>query len=73
MFIFFFLQINLREIGLTMDSQVSEGHLSIYFHSSTGFQLEVLEGFCSFDNRGMIGRHGNVYTDDSAEFLGSWR
>ena len=56
-----------------MNFFISEGHITINFYSDTGFEIEFFEGFCSFDNRGMIGRHGNIYTTDSAEFLRSWR
>ena len=68
-----FFQITLREVGLFMNSHISEGHLSIHFYGNGRFELESLEGVSSLDNRGMIGRHGNVYTNDTAEFLRSWR
>ena len=56
-----------------MSANFYDGHLSIYLDNdyADGFEYDSFEGIGS--TGATVGRHGNVYTEDSTGFLQSWR
>ena len=54
-----------------MEVNFYSGQLWFHLSNTVGFEFDSFEGIGSVG--AMVGRHGNVYTNGSDDFVRSWR